>query len=1125
MLLPAALMGQVTLPWTEDFDSYTTGGSSLPTGWTRVNSATSGSATYPNIFSVSGHGNVLNFNGNYADGTGTMRIATPAIPASLNALELSFMVYKSTLKVYGATDPTDLTTYHFIGSYAPGYSWGTYEVRTDTITGMPAAQGYLVFTANYGSGYGFDTPYLDNLTVMALNSCERPNSVTAENIGPNGATLSWDAVTNVTDYRVSYSTTDNMATAASQDVTGTSLTLTGLIPDTQYYVWVQSLCDGTSTSDARTATFTTQRSCYPPVNLYQASAGFDAASFAWEFDPRGNSATGMWTVLRDLTDPTVEDVEEESTGETSHFVSNLDPSHSYELDFYTLCGDDTALASTLPIVFKVCGESQLAHLAHDYDMHPVPVGYNYGYAQMLYPADVFLDMDTIRGIALHRYTLGSSAIPVTRTLSIWMHCTSDTSHNSAVSVTGMTQVANDVSYTFPVQEWDTIYFTTPFVYTAGSNVLLTIDDNSGSHVSTGNAQWMWHEHAWKTIYKNHDTSNPNPVSVTGTSTTQRCPDMHFVGACNVDMGCVAPIVAVTEVDETSAVIAWVDVAGSLYTIEYRTLGAASWTVAGTANYSPFTIQNLQPSTHYEVRVGLQCEEMRYSDAVSFTTGCDLMELPFHFSQSDMYAAADAGFTDCWTWSSFGRGILRNQTPYRGYVRNLSNDGGWFMLPAISEPIQTARLRTWVASSTAASVKVGVASLPNCSDVVWVDTIEILGSNPNSSHDEYVCYLDNYTGTGNRVVVSPIVTNGYHYVYFFDFHLEQIEDCRPARNLVLDSTDAQSLSVSWTPVGAADSWVVYVDGVAVATVNNTPYYTITGRAPYTDYEVSVRGLCGTGDTSDAISAVFRTACEGDQCSFTIHGMATTSDGWKGGYLVVKGDNNVNVGTMKMLTGSTMDKTFSVCADMEITFDWMSGNADAECSFTIVNSYGQTLYTVATADGLGQNFFSTDSICDSVTVAPEPPTPANYSVTVNYDYMMGVVTGAGTYPAGTQVTLVATPYDGYHFVGWSNGVSDSVYQFTLTSNVTLSASFAQNVGIDPVAGSVLTLSPNPASNRVTVSGFEGLVTVSLVDLNGREVYRQEGVAAGEQIDLTTMANGVYFVRIVNATCNAVGKLIVR
>ena len=59
--------------------------------------------------------------------------------------------------------------------------------------------------------------------------------------------------------------------------------------------------------------------------------------------------------------------------------------------------------------------------------------------------------------------------------------------------------------------------------------------------------------------------------------------------------------------------------------------------------------------------------------------------------------------------------------------------------------------------------------------------------------------------------------------------------------------------------------------------------------------------------------------------------------------------------------------------------------------------------------------------------------------------GTVTGAGEYEHGTEVILTATPSDGYHFVQWSDGVTEATRTITVTDNITLSAEFAINVYI--------------------------------------------------------------------------------
>lgn len=62
--------------------------------------------------------------------------------------------------------------------------------------------------------------------------------------------------------------------------------------------------------------------------------------------------------------------------------------------------------------------------------------------------------------------------------------------------------------------------------------------------------------------------------------------------------------------------------------------------------------------------------------------------------------------------------------------------------------------------------------------------------------------------------------------------------------------------------------------------------------------------------------------------------------------------------------------------------------------------------------------------------------------------GTITGAGSYENGTEVTVVATPADGYSFGGWykgSNKVSDNAsYKFTVDGDITLTANFVTKGG---------------------------------------------------------------------------------
>ena len=93
------------------------------------------------------------------------------------------------------------------------------------------------------------------------------------------------------------------------------------------------------------------------------------------------------------------------------------------------------------------------------------------------------------------------------------------------------------------------------------------------------------------------------------------------------------------------------------------------------------------------------------------------------------------------------------------------------------------------------------------------------------------------------------------------------------------------------------------------------------------------------------------------------------------------------------------------------------------------------------------------------------PKQFTVAVNAAEGFGTVEGAGTYAAGQQATVTATPSEGASFVGWySEGLcvsTDTVYTFAVRSDAALTAVF----GSDPYVVSAIA---SPADSGCT-SGF--------------------------------------------------------
>ena len=84
--------------------------------------------------------------------------------------------------------------------------------------------------------------------------------------------------------------------------------------------------------------------------------------------------------------------------------------------------------------------------------------------------------------------------------------------------------------------------------------------------------------------------------------------------------------------------------------------------------------------------------------------------------------------------------------------------------------------------------------------------------------------------------------------------------------------------------------------------------------------------------------------------------------------------------------------------------------------------------------------------TITLNSDTAITANFELIPVYTLTVtgagGVVTGAGEYQEGTEVTLTATPNEGYEFSSWSDGNTDQSRTITITQNTTLTANFSEN-----------------------------------------------------------------------------------
>jgi len=144
-------------------------------------------------------------------------------------------------------------------------NWTTY---TGTLPGTYSGLTKRIYVGwrEDASGTDGDPAAFDNLTIIV--NCPEPTAIYVLNVDDTSAELSW--VSTETNFNIEYGPDGfTQGTGTMIPVTGTTYTLTGLTPDTDYDVYVQADCGDGNTSDWLPYGFTTTATSINDLNLNQ----------------------------------------------------------------------------------------------------------------------------------------------------------------------------------------------------------------------------------------------------------------------------------------------------------------------------------------------------------------------------------------------------------------------------------------------------------------------------------------------------------------------------------------------------------------------------------------------------------------------------------------------------------------------------------------------------------------------------------------------------------------------------------------------------------------------------------------------------------------------------------------
>lgn len=229
-----------------------------------------GTATFTNLTIRMGHTTLSTFsNGAFVTGLTTVFSATSHTITSIVSggwVEFTLQnpfTYNGTQNIIVEVSQTAYT--------------GGFTVRQNTAGGNRRLFGTATATSGTAStgiaDFGMDA--------YPIHACTRTVPQTPSFINSTIATVRWGAVTGAASYDYTVSTSPNWPTSGWLNTNNTSATVTGLTPDTRYFLLVRTRCSATTFSFWDTLSFRTLPACIIPKNIKVTRIDSNSADIRW----------------------------------------------------------------------------------------------------------------------------------------------------------------------------------------------------------------------------------------------------------------------------------------------------------------------------------------------------------------------------------------------------------------------------------------------------------------------------------------------------------------------------------------------------------------------------------------------------------------------------------------------------------------------------------------------------------------------------------------------------------------------------------------------------------------------------------------------------------------------------
>ena len=800
-----------TLPYTEDFESVEgiptyayARVSNLPHCWLHYNTSSEYSYRgFPTVCSDStaAHGGS---NAMFFSSSRNAIAIMPLVSASayqLTDLQVSFWMrnfsYTTAEIVVGVmSDPYDSTTFVPVDTVATFYNI-LYTHQVVGFANYEGPHGHVAFKALVSNQMNVDDIVLEEIP----NRCPHITAIHVQ-ASASAARLTWDYSTNFgfpTSFEVNYR---NVSDTALTTVITTlpELLLTGLAPDSSYWVSVAAECDGLD-GVADTLVFSTQ--ALPCIS---------------------------W----DTIDLPVDTLVLGNPGAEVNAITPINAAAPFSIVQHLFRRDE----------IPVSGPTMLNG-----------IGFDYAYTEP--------------------YQVGNCEIYLGHT----------TQTELSGSLTSYGQLVYSGTLYFTTEGWNYVQFNQgTFLFDGTSNLCVTITKNSGVSVPTTRA--FRHETTDNTMTSWSARPNRYMPYTAGTAELDKRSNTRLITGgreahCTGWASCIPPIVRVDATADNGCRVSWVPgYHEPSWDVDYRVLDIGNWVNVVSATDSTeyiLPMSELEQGTLYEIRVTANCGDTVLSSMDTIMTPCAGLTIPFHYGFEGLptNTNSERPVIPCWhqlndATQYFGLpGITAGaHTGNRGLGFGVSTSSYHCNYQAIVFPpidtvtdaINSLYLNFWAHSWTREEypiLYVGVMTNPN--DINTFYTVDSVYIDPSvTGWDRYEVSFENYSGDGQYIAIRANRPSAWDWTATIDDITISYEPmCRRVDNIRFRDVTTDSATVSWTRGGDETAWELRI-GDSIYYLTDT-VYTIHGLESDTVYTVSIRAICGEGDTSNVWSASFHTPC--------------------------------------------------------------------------------------------------------------------------------------------------------------------------------------------------------------------------------------------------------------------------